>query len=241
MNNFTSKGDALITGGSTGIGLHYARQLAHRGFDVILASNNPARIYPAISKLTRETGRSFEIISADLGTLQGMRDIVKVLDRDASISLLVNHCDVESIAPLNGTTAEDMNAMVKINMIAMEYFSVTAIPHFINRGTGAIINIASIVTFYPECFDDPYDFLKNNVISYSEKLRHLFSLQGVYVQTALLGTSSPDFWNTHFTQDWSDGGTWQSADFLIGAALADFDNKLPVTAPSLDIGPHPDL
>ena len=65
-NNSPSKGTALITGASTGIGAVYADRLAKRGYDLILLARNEARLASLSSRLASETGRSVKALRADL-------------------------------------------------------------------------------------------------------------------------------------------------------------------------------
>jgi uncharacterized protein len=66
MSNSSSKGTALITGASTGIGAVYADRLAKRGYDLIVVARNEARLKELSARLTKETGRSITPLRADL-------------------------------------------------------------------------------------------------------------------------------------------------------------------------------
>ena len=71
----TSKGTALITGASSGIGAIYADRLARRGFDLVLVARNQERLEALAARLTAETGRKIETIAADL---TDKKDIARV-------------------------------------------------------------------------------------------------------------------------------------------------------------------
>ncbi len=66
MNNPPSKGTALITGASSGIGAVYADRLAKRGYDLILVARNEARLQSLSARLASETRRSAKVQRADL-------------------------------------------------------------------------------------------------------------------------------------------------------------------------------
>jgi short-subunit dehydrogenase len=66
MSNFPSKGVALITGASRGIGAVYADRLAKRGYDLILVARNEAGLRALSARLVRDTGARVEVLRADL-------------------------------------------------------------------------------------------------------------------------------------------------------------------------------
>ena len=87
-------GTALITGASSGIGALYAERLTHRGYDLIPVARNRERLNALAKRLTDETGRSVEVVAADLGNPDDLRQVELLLRTDASITLLVNNAGV---------------------------------------------------------------------------------------------------------------------------------------------------
>ena len=91
MLNTKTKGTALITGASTGIGAVYADRLARRGYDLIVVARNQDKLNALAKKLTTETGRSIEVVAADLTKKSERAQVEKILREDASITMLVNN------------------------------------------------------------------------------------------------------------------------------------------------------
>ena len=92
MTNSPSKGTALITGGSTGIGAVYADRLAKRGYDLILVARNEARLKSLSARLTSETGRSVKVLRADLNNKEELATI------EATLRKSCQHHEFEELA-----------------------------------------------------------------------------------------------------------------------------------------------
>jgi NAD(P)-dependent dehydrogenase (short-subunit alcohol dehydrogenase family) len=89
--NPPSDGTAVITGASSGIGAIYADRLAHRGHDLILVARNRERLDALATRLTEETGRSVQVLVADLHSTADLARVEQVLRTDATITMLVNN------------------------------------------------------------------------------------------------------------------------------------------------------
>src|SRR5690349_5420089 len=87
-------GTALVTGASTGIGAIYADRLAHRGYDLILVARNAARLTAVAMRLRAETGRSIEVLPADLATPAGLAAVRERIAGDPAISMLINNAGI---------------------------------------------------------------------------------------------------------------------------------------------------
>src|SRR5882672_2191629 len=150
MSNFPSKGTALITGASTGIGAVYADRLAQRRYDLILVARNQARLEALSARLRGGTGRSVTPLPADLNNKTDLANVEAVLRADPAIAMLVNNAGVASVAPLLDADVEKMDRMIALNVTALTRLTYAAAPAFVARGAGTIINIASIVGISPE-------------------------------------------------------------------------------------------
>jgi uncharacterized protein len=98
MSATETKGTALITGASSGMGAIYADRLAKRGYDLILVARNKNRLTGLAERLKDETGRSVETIAADLSNKADLVRIETTLSTNPSITLLVNNAGVGATA-----------------------------------------------------------------------------------------------------------------------------------------------
>src|ERR1700738_1647787 len=118
MSNSPSKGTALITGASRGIGAVYADRLAKRGYDLILVARNEARLKALSARLASETGRSVTPLTVDLNDKTDLAKVESVLRDDRTITMLVNNAGTASVAPLLNADVEKMDAMIALNVTA---------------------------------------------------------------------------------------------------------------------------
>ena len=237
MSNSTSKGTALITGASTGIGAIYADRLAKRGYDLILVARNEARLKTLAARLTSETGRSVKALRADLNNKAELATVESILREDPSITMLVNNAGVASVAPLLNADVEKMEDMIALNVTALTRLTYAAAPAFVARSTGTIINIASIVGIAPERINGVYGASKAYVIALSHSLQHELVDKGVRVQTVLPGATATDIWELA-GRPYQDlpAGIVMSAEDMVDAALVGLDQGELVTIPPLHDG-----
>src|SRR6476646_8111095 len=94
-----SKGTALITGASTGIGAVYADRLAKRGYDLILVARSEEKLSEVAERL-KSTGRRIETIAADLTKKEDLQRVAEQLRTDSTITALVNNAGLGSAGKL---------------------------------------------------------------------------------------------------------------------------------------------
>jgi short-subunit dehydrogenase len=230
----SSKGTAVVTGASAGIGARYAQHLAERGYDIIMVARNRERMTTLASRLAAETGRKFEIVEADLSATADVRRVADILRTNASITMLVNNAGVGAVTPLLDSNADTMESMININITALTRLTMAVAPAFVARGAGTIVNIASIVAIAPEMLNGVYGGTKAFVLAYSQSLRHELAGKGVRVQAVLPGATSTEFWELAGTSvDALPSGITMTADNLVKSALAGLDQGEFVTIPSL--------
>jgi short-subunit dehydrogenase len=191
----SSKGTALITGASSGIGAVYADRLARQGYDLILVARSRARLNTLASHLSDETGRTVEVVAADLTNKADLLRVEQILRSDASITLLVNNAGVGGVMPLLASPVDDMDAMINLNVTALMRLAYAAVPGFVARGSGTVINIASIVAIVPEILNGVYGGTKAFVLALSQSMQHELADKGVRIQAVLPGATATDFWS----------------------------------------------
>ena len=230
----SAKGTALVTGASSGIGAIYADRLARRGYDLILVARNRGRLETLAKRLSGETGRAVEIVAADLNDKADLRRIEEVLRGNADITLLVNNAGVGATAPLLTSDVDKMSDIIALNVNALMRLTYAAVPGFVARGGGTIINIASMVGVAPEVLNGVYGGSKAFVLALTRSLQHELKDKNVRVQAVLPGATATDFWELAGTPvQYLPGEIVMKAEDVVDAALAGLDQGEVFTLPSL--------
>lgn len=233
----SSKGTALITGASSGIGAVYADRLARQGYDLILVARSRSRLDTLAARLSNDTGRAVEVVVADLKDPADLLRVEDILRTDASITLLVNNAGVGGVMPLLASPVDDMQDMITLNVTALMRLAYAAVPGFVARGTGAVINISSIVAIAPEILNGVYGGSKAFVLSLSQSMHHELADKGIRIQAVLPGATATEFWSEagnpveNLPQE-----IVMSAEDMVDAALAGFASGEVVTIPGLHDG-----
>lgn len=230
-----TKGTAIITGASAGIGAIYADRLARRGYNLILVARNRERLDALAAKISSDTGRAVEAVVADLGQKADLARIEAIFKDNASVTLLVNNAGIGAPVPTWQADIDQMEQMIDINVTALTRLAYAAAPAFVARGEGTIINIASVVALAPEFqLNGVYGASKAFVIALSASLHSELADKGVRVQVVLPGATATEFWDLSGVPLSSvDAEIVMPAGAMVEAALAGLDLGETVTIPAL--------
>jgi uncharacterized protein len=228
-----SQGTALITGASSGIGAVYADRFAKRGYDLILVARSQARLSEVAARL-QSTGRKIETITADLSRKE---DVLRVADRlssDSSITALVNNAGAASVGKLLDAKIDELEAMIDLNVTALTRLALAALPGFVARRNGILINLASIVALAPELLNGTYSGTKAYVVNFTQALKNEVEGKGVRVQAVLPGITATLLWaKAGRPVEEFPNHIVMTAEDMVDASLAGLDQHELITIPSL--------
>ena len=229
------KGTALITGASTGIGAVYADRLAKRGYDLILVARNEARLSEAAARL-KFTGRRIETITADLMKKEDVQRVAERLGNDSTITALVNNAGLGSARGLLDSNIDDLESMIYLNVTALTRLALAALPGFVERKNGLLINIASVVALAPDLLNGTYSGTKAYVVNFTQALKSELAGTGVTIQVVLPGATATPFWEKSGrpVEDLP-SEIVMTAEDMVDASLAGLDQHELITIPAL---PH---
>ncbi|MBP0598179.1 SDR family oxidoreductase [Herbaspirillum sp. LeCh32-8] len=234
MNSKATKGRALITGASTGIGATYADRLAARGHDLVLVARDAARLEQVAAGIRSQYGVQVEVFPADLTSKYELLRVEQRLRADDTITVLVNNAGMAVQGKLIDADIDRYETMIQLNVISVTRLAAAAAATFGKRGSGDIINVASVLALAPEMFNGTYSGTKAYVLNLSQSMQAELGPLGVRVQAVLPGATRTEIWER------SGGSIAQlppemlmEVDDMVDAALAGLDMGEGVTIPSL--------
>jgi short-subunit dehydrogenase len=227
------KGTALITGASTGIGAVYADRLAKRGYDLILVARNEERLSEAAERL-KSTGRRIETITADLMKKEDVQRVAERLSNDSTITALINNAGLGSARKLLDENIDDLESMIFLNVTALTRLALAALPAFVARKNGLLINIASVVALAPDLLNGTYSGSKAYVVNFTQALKNELEGTGVTIQAVLPGATATPFWEkAGRPMEDLPSEIVMTAEDMVDASLTGLDQHELITIPTL--------
>jgi NAD(P)-dependent dehydrogenase (short-subunit alcohol dehydrogenase family) len=184
----------LITGGSRGLGLLLARELARHGARVAICGRDSATLERARGDLQRR-GATVVALPCDVTARHDVdRLVAQVRDELGPIDVLINNAGIITVGPVEMMTVEDFEDAMATNFWGALYAILSVLPEMRRRGEGRIVNIASIGGKISVPHLLPYSASKFALVGLSEGLRAELAKDGVLVTTicpGLMRTGSP--------------------------------------------------
>jgi NAD(P)-dependent dehydrogenase (short-subunit alcohol dehydrogenase family) len=137
---------ALVTGGSRGIGAAISRSLASQGATVAAGySSNRERAEQFVEEMT-SGGAHVSMHEGNVGEPEDCERVIReVIDQHGALDILVNNAGITADRPVSKMSVDDWHKVLRVNLSGAFYMSKPALEHMLERGTGRIINISSIV------------------------------------------------------------------------------------------------
>jgi short-subunit dehydrogenase len=225
---------ALVTGASAGIGSVYAERLAERGYDLILIARRADRLQALSSKVEAAFGARADVVEADLTRDVDVTRVEQLIRDTPTITLLVNNAGTSTLAPVAQTSEQDAAAMVALNVTALTRLTHAILPAFLARNQGAIINVASVLSFHALQISAIYSGTKGYVMNFSRGLQQELANTNVRLQLVMPASTATELWDLSGVPLASlNQASVMSVENLVDAALAGFDKGEAITLPSV--------
>ncbi len=137
---------AFVTGGTRGIGRAIALSLASQGATVAAGYGQNEERAKAFMAEIEETGATASIHQGNVGSAEDCRrSVAEVIDRHGHLDILVNNAGITADRPVLKMSEEDWYKVLAVNLSGAFFTSKVALEHMLERGTGRIVNISSII------------------------------------------------------------------------------------------------
>lgn len=170
-NGQNKRKTALITGASAGIGRELAREFAAGGFDLVVVARSEDKLQSLAEELKSEFGIAVIVLPKDLSKARAPLEIRKALkEQDIAIEVLVNNAGVTEMGKFHETDIQKLLQIVHVNIASLTALTRLFVEPMVERGSGRILNVASITSFSPVPSLAAYGASKAYVLSLTEAL-----------------------------------------------------------------------
>ncbi len=222
---------AVITGASSGLGLAFARALAHPDWELVLVARNQERLGAVAEELRGQAGK-VTVLAADLGQRAELERVAERLrDRNRPVDLLINNAGFGLGQSFLESTIGQQEELLAVHCQAVLVLAHAAGQSMAARGQGAIMNVSSVAAFATM---GSYSAAKSWVSNFSEGLAEELRPQGVRVLALCPGFVHTEFHQrAEITTATLPEVAWLTADFVVRAALRDLRRGRVLSVPSL--------
>ena len=190
-----SRGTALITGASSGIGEAFARLFAAEGFDLVLTARREEKLQQLAADLPTTT--KIVVLPGDLSTTAGITTFCESVSGESlEIDVLVNNAGMMVEQEFAKLTTEQIERAITLNITALTQLIHQFLPAMKARKSGRILNVASVAAFHPVPGMDIYAATKAYVLSFSEALAENLRDTGISVTALCPGLTDTNIVDT---------------------------------------------
>lgn len=185
---------ALVTGGGSGIGGEFARQLAERGMNLVLVGRDSARLEATSQNIQKEYGVRCLVLSFDLSDSDSPARIRnRLMSERIRIQLLINNAAFGAWGRFEETPLDKYSQMLRLNVEACVRLSYELFEDLKAYPTSAIIHVSSSAAIQPVPYMAVYAATKAFLLSFSQALHAEWERHGIRVQVLVPGPTRTDF------------------------------------------------
>jgi short-subunit dehydrogenase len=219
---------ALVTGASSGIGEAFARRLAARGMHLVLTARRREALERLAAELDTRHGARCELIVCDLSEpTQPRRLFDEIGRREITVELLVNNAGFGIVADPATIDRSRVMSMTRLNVGAVTELTYLFLEGMLDRGHGAIVNVASLAGFQPVAWMAAYAATKAYVLHFSEALWAEVRDRGVTVMALCPGVTRTEFFEVAGASGWLRKQRSQTPEQVVHTALRYLEKRRP--------------
>jgi len=184
---------AMVTGGTRGIGSAITRRLAEGGAHVAAGYSRSHEHAENLAEELRDAGLSISLHQGNVGDPEDCQRVVTdVLEEFGRIDFLINNAGVTVDKTVRRMTIDDWNAVLVVNLSGAFYMTKAVLEHMIDRGSGRIVNISSVIADIGNIGQANYAASKSGLFGFSKSLALEMASRGVTVNCVAPGFIETD-------------------------------------------------
>lgn len=188
---------ALITGASSGIGEVFARRFAEQGNHLILVARSEEKLEQLAVQLSRQYSIIVNVIAIDLSTENAALEVYKQVEElGKQVDILINNAGIGLSGDFLKHPPETYRRQVLLNIASVIEMTHLFLPKMVVRGNGTIINLASLLSFFPFPYCAVYSASKAFVLSFTESIREEYHHKEIKVLALCPGPTDTKFFKT---------------------------------------------
>ncbi|MGL4306835.1 MAG: SDR family NAD(P)-dependent oxidoreductase [Mycobacteriaceae bacterium] len=193
---------ALITGASTGIGLAFAKDLAGKGANLVIAARSQDKLEQIAADLQAQHGVKVTVLPCDLSLPGASEKLAKSVEaQNITVDILINNAGFGTHGRFAEGDLARMSEEVQLNCVALTELTGLFLPGMLNRNVGVIINVASTAGFQAIPYMAVYGATKAYVLSFTEALWGETQSTGVKVLALCPGATETPFFEIAGSED----------------------------------------
>jgi uncharacterized protein len=228
---------AVVTGASSGIGAEIARELVERGHQVVLVARSEDKLADLAAELGGGSGVRAHVLATDLSDRAARAGLLGRIEALGLVpDILVNNAGLSTLGPVHRSDPESEMNLVEVDVVAVVDLCSRFLPGMVERGRGALLNVASTAAFQPLPGQAAYGAAKAFVLSYTHSLSGELARTGVTVTALCPGPVETGFGPTAgFTDEDAHDALpsfmWLPAEAVARAAVDGLDRGRVVVIP----------
>ena len=197
-----SKGCAIVTGASRGIGAEIAFELAKSGFDIIVNYNNSKSQALSVLEKIKQNGGNGSVFQCNVANRSDVDKMTEFALRTyGKIDVLVNNAGIAQQKLFTDITPDDWSQMLNVNLGGVFNCCQSVLPSMIHFKNGKIINISSIWGTVGASCEVHYSAVKAGIIGLTKALAKEVAPSGITVNAIAPGCITTDMLTNDFDED----------------------------------------
>jgi 3-oxoacyl-[acyl-carrier protein] reductase len=203
MANRLNGKNAIVTGGSRGIGFAIAKRLAADGASVVICARNREAAERAASEIASETGAKAFGTNADVSKQNDVEMLFQFADEKlGQLHILVNNAGIGIFGSVAELTPEQWDRVIGVNLNGAFYCTHAAIPRIRNSGGGSVVNISSLASKNVFAGGAAYNASKFGLKALTEATMLDHRYDNIRVSDILPGSVNTEFGSSSAKAEW---------------------------------------